>query len=459
MPGDSLRHVGCIKITQGREQAGARAFQRFLKNRIKQLGTLLPPSPDAPEPDTALLWSFLSRQLSEGISNEAQVLSRAQVLSSATGSDEAGRRAAKAARRGVVIAQPRPIPADSRRTVPIPLSNWLREGAGDSPQYGSSGGPPQALVHVFWDVESAHPGNRDPRLVAVEVLRLAHRLGRVVGSYAYANRQAWAWVPTHFLSTYAEGDDNAKGSAGVRVEGSGAAAAGANGRVRCPVCGKLLTAPRLERHLRTLHPDKPAASLAATAIAQQLQVDEPPQNGGNATIGGGGSSSSAGRGGGASSAGASKKNSYRTGLGGVRAYYSSSGELYRPPAGHQLGLKYVLQREGFEPRVAQNTDDASDRALNGGIDRLLAALRNGTARAAAAATGGGRGRGELLATELPYTLVLVSGSRRHAAALGACRRLGVRTVVVTAGPGVVAEPGQVDALLSWELLAGGSYQI
>ncbi|GLI58571.1 hypothetical protein VaNZ11_000198 [Volvox africanus] len=432
-----------------RERAEVRAFQRFLKNRIKQLGTLLPPCPDAPEPDAALLWGFLSRQLAEGISNEAELLPRAEVVSRGLGHRRGAAEAqsAKASRRGVVISQPQPLPADARRTVPCHMPSWAPAVTDGTP--GSSGdvASQATLVHVIWDVESAHPGDRDPRLVAVEVLRLARRLGRVVGSYAYGTRQAWAWVPTYFVSTYVLDTDDARdGSADSYSSGGGAAGMVAlpptPGRVRCPLCGKLLAAARLERHLQTLHPDKPARSLAVAAITKSnlQELAEPPPAGASARAG----------------RGSLKKNLYHTGLGAVREYYSSGGELFRPPAGHQLGLKYVLQREGFEPRVAQNADDASDRALNGGVDRLLAALRAGTVRAAA--DGRTDGRGLPLPAELPYTLMLVSGSRRHAAALTSCRRLGVRTVVVAAGPGVVEEVGQADLLLDWELLAGGAYQ-
>ncbi|GIL70824.1 hypothetical protein Vretimale_3913 [Volvox reticuliferus] len=356
---------------------------------------------------------------------------------------------AKASRRGVVIAQPQPLP-DARRTVACHMPSWAPAVTDGAPGSGGNGASPPALVHVFWDVESAHPRDRDPRLVAVEVLRLARRLGRVVGSYVYGTRQAWAWVPTYFVSTYVQDtDNNGDGSADNDSSGGGAAGVATlpptPGRVRCPLCGKLLTAARLEQHLRTLHHDNTTRSLAVAAITNgtQQELDEPPQ---------GGAAGMAER-------GSFKKNLYRTGLGAVREYYSSGGELFRPPSGHQLGLKYVLQREGFEPRVAQNAVDASDRALNGGIDRLLAALRAGTARAAAGASGGRDFLSTPLPAELPYTLLLVSGSRRHAAALTGCRRLGVRTVVVAAGPGVVEELGQVDLLLDWELLAGGAYRI
>ncbi|GIL46788.1 hypothetical protein Vafri_3677, partial [Volvox africanus] len=387
------------------------------------MGTLLPPSPDAPEPDTALLWGFLSRQLAEGISNEAELLPRAEVMNRGLGHTKraAEAQSAKANRRGIVIAQPQPLP-DARRTVPCHMPSWAPAVTDGAPGFSGGVASPPALVHVFWDVESAHPGDRDPRLVAVEVLRLARRLGRVVGSYAYGTRQAWAWVPSYFVSTYVlDTNDAGNDSADNYSSGDGTADMAelppTPGRVRCPLCGKLLTAARLERHLQTLHPDKPARSLAVAAITKSTpqELAEPPQVDATARSG----------------RGSLKKNLYRTGLGAVREYYSSGGDLFRPPAGHQLGLKYVLQREGFEPRVAQNADDASDRALNGGVDRFLAALRAGTVRAAADA---GSGRGLPLPAELPYTLMLVSGSRRHAAVLTGCRRLGVRTVVVAAGP-------------------------
>lgn len=316
--------------------------------------------------------------------------------------------------------------------------------------------PPPALVHVFWDIDSAHPGNRDPRLVAVEVLRLAGHMGRVVGRYAYGTRPAWAWVPSAFVRAYAQ-NTNDEGDDGSSKDGNGedgSSGTTAQRRVRCPVCGRKLTPAFLEQHLQTLHPDKPAASLAATAIAeheqkQQLQqaLDVNPLVGSRPRVAAL-----------AEPTKAAKTNSYRTGLGAVQEYYSSSGEVFRPPAGHQLGLKYVIQREGFEPRVAQNADAASDRALNGGVDRLLSTMRGGAASGAGRRLRVGAELSSPLA-ELPHTLVLLSGSRRHAEALSGCRRLGVRTVVVAAGPGVVEDAGQVDAVLSWEVLAGGSYRI
>ncbi|GLC74378.1 hypothetical protein PLESTF_001506700 [Pleodorina starrii] len=471
-------------LLKGRERAEARAFERFFKNRVKQLGTLLPPSPEAPEPDTALLWSFLSRQLAEGITNEAEVLPRALVAGSgeATAGRGAGRSAAggaaKAARRGVVISQPRPQP-DARRTVPCPLPSWVPAATGPATAKGSGGVPPgqgqgqTTLVHIFWDVESAHPGDRDPRLVAAEVLRLAGRLGRVVGSYAYATRPAWAWVPSHFLDAYgqdadADEEDIRAGGSGDG-EGDGGAADAAPlpaARVRCPVCGRQLTAPRLEGHIRALHPDRPAANLAAAALAE-VEARAPGAAQANARAAAGRRSAAAAAAAAAASGRKAKgrTNSYRTGLGAVREYVSSSGEVFRPPAGHQLGLKYVLQREGFEPRVAQNADGASDRALNGGVDKLLAALRSaGRARADAAAAARGGALAAAAEAEVQYAVVLVSGSRRHGAALSGCRQLGVQTVVVAAGTGAgagssVLEEGQADAVLSWEVLAGGAYRI
>ncbi|KXZ52746.1 hypothetical protein GPECTOR_8g138 [Gonium pectorale] len=470
----------------GKQTAEERSLGRFLRNRAKELGTLLPPSADAPQPDTAMLWAFLSQQLAAGITNDATVIRRRPMAEPDPGGSAQGPGAGRvpavmskgaAARRGVVIAQPAPLPEP-------------RDGGGGQ-------------VHVFWDVESAHPGDRDPRLVAAEVVRLARRLGQPAGCYAYATRAAWAWVPSHFVERYAHaaaadggGGAGAGGDGGEGVDRERAAARGdggpaavataAGGRLTCPLCGKRVSRSRLEGHIARLHADtdRTAAELVAMAEATAEAAAAAGADGG-VRSGKGSTVAAAGTGGGAAGKGArgsgpgakgrgsgggealSRTNTGKTGLGAVAAYYSSSGELFRPPAGHQLGLKYAVQREGFDPRVAQNADEASDRALNGGIDRLLAALR------AAGARRGGGGGTSAGGREGECTLVIVSGSQRHGAALASCRRLGVRTVLVSPGgldaaalafarPGAGlagAQAAEPDVVLDWELLATGTYQL
>ncbi|GFR43927.1 hypothetical protein Agub_g5064, partial [Astrephomene gubernaculifera] len=405
----------------GPQNANERAFERYLRNRVKQLGTILPPSPDAPEPDMALLWGFLGKHLAAGITNEAVIIPKSDVAAAGPGGSGRGRSstAGKAARDGVVIARPKLLPA-SARTVPLPIPGWAPAPTGLAPApsanrhstsagSGSNSTSPLGTVHVFWDVESAHPGDSDPRVVATEVLRIARSLGRLAGCYAYATRQAWAWVPSHFVATYAPGGrpgDASRADEGCAGEGG---PAGAQGRSRCPVCGQPVASAQLQQHMRRVHPDKSSTSLAGGAVTPAAAA---------LPASGRGASSSKGGGSGKGSKAAAPVNTQRTGLGAVREYYSSSGEVYRPPAGHQLSLKYVLQREGFEPRVVQNADGASDRAVNGGIDRLLAALRAGRAKV---------GEGDNAAgAAAECTLLIVSGSTRHAGALSSCRQLGLR---------------------------------
>ncbi|KAG2439286.1 hypothetical protein HXX76_004646 [Chlamydomonas incerta] len=523
------RGVACA-AAERKKAANDRALERYLRNRVRQLGTFLPPPPGSasgaqpsvlPPPDTAALLAFLRRQLADGISNEPEPPPPRPELpeapgergggAAAGGADAArgrgGKKAAAggAARKGVVILPPVPY-ADERRTLSLPV--------GITPPTAGPGAPISRLVHVFWDVESAHPGDeRDPRLAAAELLRLARRLagaspaaaaaaaaaaggsesggsgaaagsgseegssrggtgvrGRVVGAYAYANRPGWTWLPTLFLNAYAgtgaTADANSSGEAAVAGGGSGAAASdgeadigrgssgrgAAGGRPRCPVCGRQVAAAKLAAHIKQLHPDRPAAEAlaaaavarhAATAAGDEAAADDAAAAEAAALASGGAaasSSSSSTRGRAASGPGSSSRsgaaNRSRSrgnpSLGAVAAYYSSGGQLYRPPAGHQLVLKYVLAREGFEPRVVQNADGAADRALNGGIDRLLAAMRSARSGAGGSlrALRLGGGGGEAAAGAAEVVLVLVSGSRRHGPALESCRRLGVRTVLV-----------------------------
>ncbi len=308
-------------------------------------------------------------------------------------------------------------------------------------------------VHVFWDVEGAHPGEADPRVVARELLRVAGHWGRVAGCYVYGTRPAWAWVPSYFVNNYAGREEPAVREAGV---GAGAgrsgkeAAADASGRRRCGVCGAVVA--DLEAHMRQLHPDRPTPPAAGTT---------------------GAAAAGAGAGARAVAVGSSRvkggvvQNTYRTGLGNVKEYWSSSGEKSVPPAGHQLTLKYCLKREGCDPRVVQNADGATDRAVNGGVDRLLAGIRSRAALTGPAA----------MSNEV--TVVLVSSSERHGAVYSQCRALGIRTVVVrpggSRGPGaggrggaggrrgagkgaVEGEEAAADVELSWELVVGGAYQ-
>ncbi len=391
------------------------------------------------------------------------------------------------------------LPAYAARTAPLPPQLLSLFAASPS---GGDAGPLAALsapapqVHVFWDVASAHPGDADPRIPAAEVLSLARRLGSIAGAYAYAPRAVWAWVPSFFVRQYGQPGGPAEAADVSEAGQAGSSAA----RPRCAVCGQPVAASHLEAHMRRQHPD---------------QADTAPGGAQRAAVEGSLRRTRAGDSGGpAPPAHASKAltNTHRTGLGAVAEYFASNGERFTPPAGigcitgsgvlravgrsscgrrtsaaaeaqsqaaasgwagpsrapgsvpsgpctavfypqrapraagHQLTLKYVVAREGFDARVAQNSDEASDRALNGGIDRLLAALRAVKSRPGGGALGG-------------VTLVLVSGSQAHAAALEGCRRLGVRTVLVAPrgkGPGAAA---LADAALDWDALAAGALQL
>lgn len=115
--------------TGPRETAEDRALSRFLSNRLKRQGTLVPPSPSpcAPVLDTTVLATFVREQLRHGITDEAQVLPRS---SDAAGLQSAGEGAAgeqsagkgskagagavgKVPRKGVIIAPPARIPGMS----------------------------------------------------------------------------------------------------------------------------------------------------------------------------------------------------------------------------------------------------------------------------------------------------------------------------------------------------------
>lgn len=304
-------------------------------------------------------------------------------------------------------------------------------------------------VHVFWDVQGAHPGAADPRVVARELLRVASHWGRVAGCYVYGTRPAWAWVPSYFVENYAGREEPVAREAGAGA-GTGRSgketAAEAAGRRRCGVCGAVVV--DLEAHMRQLHPDRaPAAGTAGAAGAAAAAGSRAVTVGASHVKGG------------------VVQNTYRTGLGNVKEYWSSSGEKSVPTAGHQLTLKYCLKREGCDPRVVQNADGATDRAVNGGVDRLLAGIRTRAALTGPAA----------MSNEV--TVVLVSSSERHGAVYSQCRVLGIRTVVVrpggSKGPGrggaggrkgagrgaLEGEDAAADVELSWELVVGGAYQL
>lgn len=303
-------------------------------------------------------------------------------------------------------------PADARRSVAVPLVRVGGSGGDVVPPAGAQ--PSPALVYVFWDVDALHPLERDPRVVATEVSRLARAYGSAAGLYAYSVRKGWNWVPTFILANYAP----------ASVAGRAAGAA-------CPVCGMAVASQaRLDTHMRQLHPGRPLEALAASSPGPR-----------------------------GAAACASKRNSAGQGsLGSIQEYRSSSGELHRPAAGHQLSLKYMLRREGFDARVVQNADEAIDRAINGGIDKLLASLRARAAGSAGQARAGEPGASSGAAGPAPVqtTLILLSNSGRHEAALRQCRALGVATVVVcSAGSAAAALPA--DAQLDWGTLLASEY--
>ncbi len=274
-------------------------------------------------------------------------------------------------------------------------------------------------MYVFWDVDALHPFELDPRVVAAEAARLARCYGRPAGLSAYSVRKGWSWIPSFFLANYkvppaGQRADARKpaaaaaGGSGQRDSRRGGGGANAHGEeaegLACPACGmRMPSQQRLSEHVRRVHPGRTTSGAAAGAAAKRNTPGT-------------------------------------TSIGNVAAYYTCSGELHRPPAGYQVTLKYVLRREGFDPRVVTNADEAIDRSMNGGIDKLLAALR------------AGRRAGER------QVLLLLSDSGRHAAALQQCQALGVATAVVCSA-GSAAEALSADARLDWGLLAGGEYDM
>ncbi|KAF8065794.1 hypothetical protein HT031_002854 [Scenedesmus sp. PABB004] len=312
------------------------------------------------------------------------------------------------------------------------------------------------LLHMFWDLGSAHPGGLDPRAVVSRLRAALAGYGEVAGMYAYGLQKMLSWVPEAFMLQYAPerlpGRRGAQGPEARRaqaalgaqlaaLEAAGVDVGAALGPLRCPACGKLrdshaqLHLHMVQRHKQPAPPLErllPAGAAAAALAAAGLVGPAP-----GAAAGGG----SAARGARAAPRGdpAALRNSSTRTLGRVSRYTNSRGAVFVPPDGHQISLKYVLLREGVEVRLVQRQSRAIDAALADGAARLLRQL---AARDAAGAQ------------RFADVLVVVSDRGAHAGAVAAFRRAGLPVLAVCQS--LRSYPG-ADATLRWQWLVAGRY--
>lgn len=247
---------------------------------------------------------------------------------------------------------------------------------------------PQAAsssVYVFWDVESKHPGSIDPRLVARRIVDIASCYGDVSGVYAYAVRKALNWVADAFfqLGALLDPQDQKQQQQRSRPAGGSGAA---------------------------------AADLLVSGASRATPLDALA----------------------AQRAGARRRNVADSTLGKVGLYHDSLGRASVPPAGYQISLKYVLAREGLQPRIVQNAGERADRSIAAAVDSVL----------------------ERLQQEADYSrqhvFVFVSDAGAALArCMADCRALGCNTVAVCSRPRLFADTA--DAVVAWEPLSQGQY--
>jgi hypothetical protein len=134
------------------------------------------------------------------------------------------------------------------------------------------------------------------------------------------------------------------------------------------------------------------------------------------------------------------RNSSTRTLGRVTRYCNSRGEQFIPPDGHQISLKYVLQREGAEVRTVQRAARAVDAAL---ADSLHSHLTRVLLRRPAAEV-----------QQAQDVLVVVSNKGAHTAVLQRARRCGIPCVAVCSR---IWRFKGADVTLRWQWLVGGRY--
>jgi hypothetical protein len=123
----------------------------------------------------------------------------------------------------------------------------------------------------------------------------------------------------------------------------------------------------------------------------------------------------------------------------VNRYYNSQGELFAPPDGHQISLKYVLLREGVDVRLVQNQARAVDVSLAHGVAQLMQRLLQRDAESA---------------QRYEDVIVVISDKMTHAAVLERCQRAGMDTVAVCRK---VRQYKGADVTLRWQWVVSGRY--
>eukprot|EP00798_Chlamydomonas_sp_ICE-L_P017853 gene17856-24240_t len=210
-------------------------------------------------------------------------------------------------------------------------------------------GAPQGRVHIFWDVENKHPVGQDPRSVVHHLRSVASCYGQVAGVYAYAVRKAMNWVPEALFEIASE----TLSAESEKIRGGRA-------------IGKAIDETN---------------STGLTQNSGQPHNAGQPQSTGQATTGerepsitrGGRMNSDFQFSGDAD--GTTFRNTSKRTLGRVIQYSNAAGQVYVPPPGHQISLKYVLQREGVDARIVQNAAGDASLAMSGGMLGVLAQMR------------------------------------------------------------------------------------
>lgn len=229
----------------------------------------------------------------------------------------------------------------------------------------------------------------------------------------------------------------------MKLQVKAAAASGVDsnealGPLRCPYCGKLrsnyqqLHLHMVQRHKQPAPPLfklLPAAALSNAAVAAgNSQSQQQPQH-----------KSTAAASWSPSGVASMMNNSTRT-LGRVARYYNSQGALFVPPDSHQIGLKYVLLREGVEVRLVQNHKHAVDVTLAEGLDLLLRQLLQRDAESA----------------QLYEDVVVVMSDRvAHTAVLKSFQKAGFPVLAICRG---IKRYIGADLTLRWQWIVNGRYR-
>lgn len=309
-------------------------------------------------------------------------------------------------------------------------------------------GAAQRKIYVFWDLKSMHPGVFDPRVICGQLRQVLSHYGHLEGIYVYGVKRFFNWVPEAFIRQYPF-----RRQAHIRRHGSRQVATMPGqqaqlphqhgGRLRCPACGAWSRSYQLlQKHYNEKH--KSAAPPEAEILARMAASNkdsgtskstQPGQEQGLAKqqLSAGGQTSRGWD-------GSMESSGLRT-LGRVGAYYNSTGQMFKPAAGQQISLKYVLLREpGLQLRVVANLKRDTDKSMSEAIQQLLEEQQLQDAETA---------------QHVDTVICVVSNTGSHGPLLEACRRNGCRTVAISQT--YKDYPG-CDVTLRWWLLMNGRYR-